>query len=191
MRAACALRRPDDCAGSVRAGREQVEPEIEVMLRVARSITGNLPDAEDLVQESLIRAFRAVDRFDGRHPRAWLLTILRHTHLNMNRRQHPDPVGDWEVLREHRPAFGAAAQPSAEQTHLDQSLGTELTRAMRALEPRFRVVVLLVDVHDLSYAEAAAALGVPVGTVMSRLSRAGNRLRAALGSELLTPGRPS
>lgn len=174
-----------------RAFREQVEPEIAVMLRVAQSITGNRPDAEDLVQESLIRAFRALDRFDGRHPRAWLLTIVRHTYLNMQRRQRPDPVGDWEVLREHRPAFGAVAQPSAEQTHLDQSLSSELTTALNELDPRFRAVVLLVDVHDLSYAEAAAALGVPVGTVMSRLSRARNRLRAALGREHLTPGRPS
>lgn len=159
------------------------------MLRVAWAITGNRPDAEDLVQESLIRAFRALDSFDGRHPRAWLLTIVRHTHLNMSRRQRPDPVDDWEMLREHRPAFGPATQSSAEQTHLDQSFSDELTTALDGLDPRFRAAVLLVDVYDLSYAEAAAALGVPVGTVMSRLSRARNRLRAALGRQRLTPGR--
>ncbi len=56
-----------------RAFREVVEPEIEVMLRVARGLTGNAADAEDLVQESRVRAFKAIDRFDGRYPRAWLL----------------------------------------------------------------------------------------------------------------------
>ena len=63
--------------------------------------------------------------------------------------------------------------------------------ALAGLDERFRETVVLVDVHDLSYAEAAAVLGVPVGTVMSRLSRGRNRLRAALGPTFLTPGRPS
>lgn len=179
----------DDARG--RAFREHVEPEIEVMLRVALSLTRKRADAEDLVQESLIRAFRALDSFDGRHPRAWLLTIVRRTHLNMNRRQRPDPVGDWDVLGEQRAAFGASAAASAEQAHLDGSLSCHLTDALKDLDPKFRAVVFLVDIHDLSYAEAAAVLDVPVGTVMSRLSRARNRLRAALGPELLIPGRSS
>ncbi|MGA8046278.1 MAG: RNA polymerase sigma factor [Dermatophilaceae bacterium] len=170
------------------AFREHVEPEIEVMLRVALTLTRERADAEDLVQEALIRAFRAIESFDGRHPRAWLLTILRRTHLNLNRRQRPDPVGDWEVLGENRPAFGASTASSAEQAHLDSTLSSQLTDALEGLDPKFRAAVFLVDVHDLTYAEAAAVLGVPVGTVMSRLSRARNRLRAALGPELLTPG---
>jgi RNA polymerase sigma-70 factor, ECF subfamily len=174
-----------------RAFREHVEPEIEVMLRVALSLTRRRADAEDLVQESLIRAFRALDTFDGRHPRAWLLTIVRRTHLNMNRRQRPDLVADWDVVGDQRPPFGASTAASAEQAHLDGSLSSHLTTALKDLDPRFRAVVFLVDIHDLSYAEAAAVLGVPVGTVMSRLSRARNRLRAALGPELLTPGRSS
>jgi len=174
-----------------RAFREYVEPEIDVMLRVAHGLTGNRADAQDLVQEPLVRAFRAVESFDGRHPRAWLLTIVRHTHLNMNRRTRPDPVGDWEVLRGQRPAFGAAVQPSAEQDYLDRSLDASLTQALRALDPRFRAVVVLVDVEGLSYSQAAAALGLPVGTVMSRLSRGRDRLRAAVGRELLTPERLS
>lgn len=171
------------------AFREQVEPEIEVMLRVALSLTRNRADAEDLVQESLLRAYRALDRFDGRHPRAWLLTIVRHTHLNMQRRKRPDPVGDWDLVRGSRPAFGASIQPSAEDAHLDGEIGEQLTKALADLDPRFRVTVILVDVHDLSYAEAAAVLGVPVGTVMSRLSRGRDRLRRALGPQTLTPGR--
>nr|WP_269813162.1 sigma-70 family RNA polymerase sigma factor [Ornithinimicrobium sediminis] len=172
-----------------RAFRQFVEPEIEVMLRVARSLTGNATDAEDLVQESLIRAFRAVDRFDGRYPRAWLLTILRRTHINMHRRRRPDTIDDWAMIRDARPAFGAAEHPSAEDAWIDSTLNPPLADAVAALDPKFRATLILVDVHDLSYADAAAVLGVPVGTVMSRLSRARDRIRRRLGPSALTPGR--
>lgn len=171
-----------------RSFREFVEPEIEVMLRVARTMTAADADAEDLVQESLLRAYRGLHRFDGRHPRAWLLTILRNTNANMHRRQRPVSVDDVEILRASRPAFGAAELPSAEQSFLDEELDERLHAALAALDPRFRATLILVDVHDLSYAEAAAALDVPVGTVMSRLSRARQRLRRALGPTHLSRG---
>lgn len=173
---------------AARAFRVQVEPEIGVMLRVALSLTGSRADAEDLVQESLIRAFRGLGSFDGRHPRAWLLTILRNTNVNLHRRQRPGLVEDWDALHRSRPAFGAAAPASPEDIVLDGMLDEGLAAALAELDPRFRAVVLLVDVHELSYAEAAAALGVPVGTVMSRLSRGRDRLRRRLGPHLLTPG---
>ncbi len=171
-----------------RAFGEVVEPEIEVMLRVARSITRNAADAEDLVQESLVRAFRAIDRFDGRHPRAWLLTIVRNTHANMHRRRRPIAVDDWELIHASRPAFGAPASPGAEEAFVVEELDGALEEAVAALDTKFRSVLVLVDVHDLSYAEAAAVLGVPVGTVMSRLSRARKRVRKALGPTF-TPDR--
>lgn len=173
----------------LRAFADVVEPEIEVLLRVGRSLTGSDTDAEDLVQETMIRAFGAIDRFDGRHPRAWLLTILRRTHLNMHRRQRPSTVGDWEVLRHARPAFGGTHAPSAEDRALAEDLDPALRTAMAALDERFRAAVVLVDVHDLSYADAAAVLDVPVGTIMSRLSRARTRLRAALAADSSRPGR--
>lgn len=173
----------------LRSFRAVVEPEIEVLLRVGRSLTGSETDAEDLVQETMIRAFGAVDRFDGRHPRAWLLTILRRTHLNMNRRQRPSAIGDWDLVQGARPAFGRTEAPSAEESALDAHLAPALQSALAALDPRFRAVVVLVDVHDLSYADAAAVLDVPVGTVMSRLSRARARLRAALVEAGHRPGK--
>ncbi len=168
--------------------RDQVEPEIPVMLRVALSLTGNRADAEDLVQESLVRAFRALDSFDGRHPRAWLLTIVRNTNVNLHRRQRPGLVEDWDLVRSSRPAFGAQTQASPEDIVLDSVLDERLAEAVAELDPRFRAALILVDVQDLSYAEAAAVLGVPVGTVMSRVSRARDRLRRRLGPQLLTPG---
>lgn len=162
------------------AFRTHVEPELGVLFRVALTITGSPADAEDLVQETLIRAFRALDTFDGRHPRAWLLTILRNTHKNMHRRRRPDLVEDWAVLGEARPAFGTSRHTSAEETVMDGMLNEDLEAAVARLDPRFRTVLLLVDVDQLTYAEAAEALGVPVGTIMSRLNRARTRVRAHL-----------
>lgn len=169
-----------------RAFGEVVEPEIEVMLRVARSITGSTADAEDLVQESLVRAFRAIDRFDGRHPRAWLLTIVRNTNANMHRRRRPIAVDDWELIHASRPAFGTAQAPAAEELYVREELDGALRDAVADLDPKFRTALVLVDVHDLSYAEAAAVLDIPVGTVMSRLSRARQRVRKALGPTFTT-----
>ena len=182
--------RPADDAARKSSFRDLVEPEIEVLLRVAltMTITSNTSDAEDLVQETLLRAYRAIDRFDGRHPRAWLLTILRNTNANMHRRQRPGTIGDWELIRTARPAFGRAELPSAEDSFMDHEMHADLDAAVRALDRRFRAALILVDVHDLSYAEAAAVLGVPVGTVMSRLSRARDRVRKSLRFSPLTRG---
>jgi RNA polymerase sigma-70 factor (ECF subfamily) len=162
------------------AFKTHVEPELEVLLRVGLTLTGSSADAEDLVQETLIRAFRALDTFDGRHPRAWLLTILRNTNMNMHRRRRPDLVDDWAVLGDPRPAFGASRHASAEETVLDDILNEDLEAAVNSLDARFRTVLLLVDVDRLAYAEAAEVLGVPVGTIMSRLNRARARVRAHL-----------
>ena len=165
------------------AFRLYVEPEIEVLLRVARTLTDSWAEAEDLVQETLVRAWRSVERFDGAHPRAWLLTILRHTNLNMRRRRRPDLVEDAETRFGSRPAFGGRTQmPSAEEQLVDNLLPADLEAAVRTLDHRFRSVLVLVDLHALSYAETAEVLGLPVGTVMSRLSRARDRVRKHLKS---------
>jgi RNA polymerase sigma-70 factor, ECF subfamily len=157
-----------------------VEPEIPVLLRVARTLTGSAADADDLVQETLIRAYRALGSFDGRHPRAWLLTILRNTASNLRRRTRPDLVEDWDALADPRPAFGASRPHAADQPVIDAALDSDVAAALRALDDRFRVVLVLVDVHGLTYAECGDALGIPVGTVMSRLSRARDRMRTHL-----------
>lgn len=159
------------------AFRTYVEPELAVLLRVARTLTGSASDAEDLVQETLIRAWRSADRFDGRHPRAWLFTILRNTNMNMNRRQRPVTVEDPAVLSRARPAFGSTPARGPEDEALWPYLTDVLDRAVTALDVRFRTVLLLIDVDQLTYAEAAEVLQLPIGTVMSRLSRARNRVR--------------
>ncbi len=164
-------------AGSTARFERYVVPEIDVMLRVARSITTDAAEAEDLVQDSLLRAYRAIDGFDGRHPRAWLLTIVRNTNINRNRRQRPVLVDDPDA-REVEASAGAAA--SVEDAYLDRSFDAEVEASLRALGADARRVIELVDLAGLSYAEAAEVLGVPVGTVMSRLHRARRRIREDL-----------
>lgn len=161
------------------AFRRYVVPELPVLLRVARRITGDAVDAEDLVQETLIRAYRAVDRFDGRYPRAWLLTILRNTWRNMNRRTRPHllDIGD-EMLAV--PAAGADGRGGAEELVVDGAIDAQLAAEFRRLPDHHRAIVTLVDIDGLSYQEAADVLGIPTGTVMSRLHRARRRLRKRL-----------
>jgi RNA polymerase sigma-70 factor (ECF subfamily) len=172
--------RIESTAARQHAFRTYVEPEIEMLLRVAATLTASWADGEDLAQDTLIRAYRAMGTFDGAHPRAWLLTILRRAHLNSLRRQRPDLAGEQSELDGQRPAFGAAVQPSPEETVTGRVFDEDVDRALAALDEKFRTVLLLVDVDQLSYAEAAELLGVPVGTVMSRLSRARERVRSHL-----------
>lgn len=166
--------------------REHVVPELDVLLRVARRLTGSPDTAEDLVQETLIRAYRAVDRFDGRHPRAWLLTILRNTWKNMNRRARPLFADDPEEPLNRAAARGADGRTGAEEQVVDAGFDQQLAQALTDLAPIHQQVVLLVDVDGLSYQETADVLGVPTGTVMSRLHRARRQLRTRLEREGFT-----
>ena len=162
------------------AFRRFVEPEIPVLLRVARSLTGNSADAEDLMQETLIKAFGALDSFDGAHPRAWLLTILRNTAHNVWRKKKPDYVDDWTLLPEYKPAFNAQSPRSAEDEALSGVVDPAIASAVNGLAEEFRSVLILVDVEGFSYSECAEILGIPIGTVMSRRSRAVAKVRKSL-----------
>ena len=157
-----------------------VEPEIPVLLRVARSLTGGSADAEDLVQEALIKAYGALDNFDGVNPRAWLLTILRNAAHNAWRKKKPDYVDDWTLLPDFKPAFNAEPPPSAEEDALSRVVDPALIKAVNGLAAQFRAVLILIDVEGFSYAECSEILGIPVGTVMSRRSRAVTKVRKSL-----------
>jgi len=170
-----------------------VLPELEVMYRVARSLTRNPTDAEDLVQDTLIRAYKAIDRFDGRYPRAWLLTIMRNAQLNRVRRKRP------ELMRDPDLTMKRVADTSEEGRNVeDQVLGSvfdeRVESALVALPEKFRTVIEMVDMNGLAYQEAADVIGVPVGTVMSRLHRGRKRIRddlEAAGITRRSPGSPS
>ena len=161
------------------AFRRYVVPELPVLLRVARRIAGDPTTAEDLVQETLIRAYRAVERFDGRHPRAWLLTIMRNTWRNMNRKTRPQLLDTADDMLSV-PATGADGRGGAEEQVVDSMIDAELVAGLRSLSANHRAIVTLVDIDGLTYQEAADVLGIPSGTVMSRLHRARRRLRARL-----------
>ncbi len=167
---------------------EQVLPEVEVLLRVALSLTRHSADAEDLVQDTLLRAWRSLDSFDGRHPRAWLLTILRNAQISRNRRQRPVLMDDPDLTLERHAATGPA-YASAEDVVVDGMFDAAVEAAVRDLPARFRETLMLVDVHGLTYAAAAEVLDVPEGTVMSRLHRARRRVRTSLAGSGLAPRR--
>ena len=156
-----------------------VTPELDVLYRVAYSITRNNADAEDLVQDTLLRAYRAIERFDGRYPRAWLLTIMRNAQVNRVRRKRPELMHDPDETMS-RMADESAEAADAETQLMDQEFEAPIEAALNALPEKFRKVVELVDLNELSYQEAADALGIPVGTVMSRLHRARRNIRAHL-----------
>lgn len=165
-----------------------VVPEISVLYRVALSLTGQKVEAEDLVQDTLVRAFRAADRFDGAHPRAWLLTILRRAHLNRVRVRRPVLLRDGESVQRNLENTGPTAA-SAEEVAISEEFEAVVADALRALPDKHRAVVTLVDIEGLSYQEAADVLGVPRGTVMSRLHRARARMRDRLDVAGLAPRR--
>jgi len=157
-----------------------VVPELDVMYRVALALTRNPADAEDLVQETLLRAFRAIERFDGKHARAWLLTILRNANINRVRKHRLE-------LPTSEASSHASIEPAdvrgPEVVVVDEAFDSIVAEAFNALPHKFRDVVGLVDIDGLSYAECAIALRIPVGTVMSRLHRARARMKKRLELE--------
>jgi RNA polymerase sigma-70 factor, ECF subfamily len=164
---------------------ELIVPEMPFLARVSRSMSRSAAEGEDLAQDTLVKAFRAMDRFDGRHPKAWLARIARNTAINRDRRNREFLLAEDGVI-EPEQAPGETDDP--EQLVLSAEIDSELRDALDELPPAFRVVVQLVDVEGFSYQEAADALEIPVGTVMSRLHRARTRLRRALSRTHLDRG---
>ncbi len=165
-----------------------VLPEVDVMYRVAMSLTRNSADAEDLVQDTMLRAYRAIDRFDGQYPRAWLLTILRNAQVNRVRRKRPELLRDPDVTMQ-RVADTSEGGRAAEDLVVELGFDAEVEKAFGELPDKFREVMELVDIRGLSYQEAADELGVPVGTIMSRLHRARKRVKKQLEAAGLGPRR--
>jgi RNA polymerase sigma-70 factor (ECF subfamily) len=152
-----------------------VLPELDVLYRTAWSLTRADAEAQDLVQDTLLRAFRAIDRFDGRYPRAWLLTIMRNANINRARKKKPDLLDDPDATFERSRDFADDDDP--ESLVVDPVFDAAVEDAFAALPDNFREIVELVDLNGLAYQEAAELLDIPVGTVMSRLHRARKRIR--------------
>ena len=149
---------------------------LDSLYGTALRLSGNAADAEDLVQETYLKAFRASNQFQpGTNLKAWLFTILHNTFLNRRRQAVKEPVGvePEEIDRASVSLNSVSLTP--EELLLRDTLDADLQAALDALPDTFRQAVWLRDVEEFSYAEIAAILGVPIGTVMSRISR-GRRL---------------
>jgi RNA polymerase sigma-70 factor, ECF subfamily len=164
-------------AESGRHFEEWIVPEMGFLSRVARSMSRSQAEADDLAQDTLVKAFRAIDSFDGRYPRAWLARIARNTAINRDQRNREFLLAEDGTV-EPEPSPERVEDP--QEIVVSQEMDGVLREALEQLPGAFRVIVQLVDVEGLSYQEAADALDVPIGTVMSRLHRARARLRRAL-----------
>ena len=154
---------------------------VDALHRLARYLTGRDADAEDLVQETYARAFAAAAQFvPGTNMKAWLFRILRNTFINDYRRRQKEPVAMDLESGESGLALRAASDEDPEGTFFSQIVDEKVLEAIDRLPEDFREVLVLSDVENLSYAEIAAMMKLPVGTVKSRLFRARRQLQSAL-----------
>jgi len=159
---------------------------LDILYNTALRMTGNVPDAEDLVQETFLRAYRFFDKFkEGTNCKAWLFKIMKNNYINRFRKKAREPttvsfeqlegtqVAESEVL----PAASAEAQLNPD---LDKLVEDDVKYALESLPPDFKMAVILSDIADFSYKEIAEIMGTPIGTVRSRLSRARGVLQTRL-----------
>jgi RNA polymerase sigma-70 factor (ECF subfamily) len=151
---------------------------LDALYRTALRMTRSEADAEDLVQETYIRALRFREQFTlGTNMKAWLFRILTNTFINTYRRKASQPdvtdlegVDEFSLYRRMADDRAASTSPDPEAELLNSVVDTEVTDALEELPEKFRTTVLL-DVEGFSYKEIAEMLGIPIGTVMSRLHR--------------------
>jgi RNA polymerase sigma-70 factor, ECF subfamily len=164
---------------------DKVLPHLDDALSLARWLTGNLSDAEDVVQDACIRAYGAIETHKDGSPRAWLLAIVRNTAftwLAKNRSKDLIMTDDIQVFEQAaRDRTAGPADPSPEAAVIAKSDAARLHQAIAALPLPYREVLVLREIEDLSYAEIASVMSVPAGTVMSRLARARRMLIDGLG----------
>ena len=166
-----------------------VLPHLADAYALARWLTGDRADAEDVVQEACLRAFRGIGGFAGVNGRAWVLTIVRHaayTWLGKNRSASLVMVDDLEAVEQKRSSAGAAleqAPQTPEAELIAKADARRLEAAIAELPVPFRETLVLRDVQGLDYREIAEVTKVPIGTVMSRLARARRRLIERIGTD--------
>ncbi|WP_026595544.1 sigma-70 family RNA polymerase sigma factor [Methyloferula stellata] len=164
---------------------ETVMPHLDDALTLARWLTGNATDAQDVVQEACLRAFKALERGAVENPRAWLLAITRNAAFTWLARNRPkslvltaDPDMEETTFAGERPETPEEAVIAATDVH-------RMEEAMAALPQAYRETIVMREINGLAYRDIAELTGVPIGTVMSRLARARNLLIAALAEPRL------
>ena len=173
---------------------QDVVPFMGQLYPAALRMTKNASDAEDLVQETIAKAYAGFHQFrPGTNLRAWLHRILANTFINTYRKRRREPtaplgtdVGDWPDGADRL----AAPARSAEAEALDRLSDSEVLGALRDLPEDFRVAIYLADIEGYPYREIAEMMGTPIGTVMSRLHRGRGRLREKLAGYAPKQGLP-
>ena len=160
---------------------QAILPHLDAAYNLARWLTRNDQDAEDVVQEACLRAFQFLGGFHGEHGRAWLLTIVRNT-CSTWREHHRGKLA--ATTFDERIHSGAAPAANPESPLLQSEDKQLLRQALEELPPDHREVIVLRELEGLSYKEIAGIAGIPLGTVMSRLARARERLQQVLAGHL-------
>ena len=152
---------------------EVILPHLNAAYNLARWLTRNEHDAEDVVQEACMRAYRFFDGYRGGDGKSWLLEVVRNTCFTLHRREKKNLTSVEFDEAAHGKGLGA---PSAEELLIEASRRGILQDCIEALPEPFREVVVMRELEEMSYQQIAGVAGVPAGTVMSRLSRARKRL---------------
>jgi RNA polymerase sigma factor (sigma-70 family) len=159
-------------------------PHLDAAYNLARWLSGSPTDADDVVQEAFLRAFRFFDGYEGDNPRAWLLAIVRNTWFTEWRRQHnradSTPYDDSLNVDDQLPGWADESGDDPEKLAVRQDETELVHRALATLPVEYREVIVLRELEDMSYKDVAAVAGIPMGTVMSRLSRARRLLCTAV-----------
>jgi RNA polymerase sigma-70 factor, ECF subfamily len=164
---------------------QTVMPHLDAAYNLARWLAGNDHDAQDVVQEASLRAFRFFGSFRGENARAWLLTIVRHTFYNWLQKNRPREITG-ELDDEALAVEDVSA--NAEAINLRLADAAVVRDAIAGLPVEFREIVVLREMEALSYKEIAGLADVPIGTVMSRLARARKQLQKHLAGEFKPGG---
>jgi RNA polymerase sigma-70 factor (ECF subfamily) len=163
-----------------------VLPNLDAAYNLAHWLTGNRTDAEDVVQDASLRAFRGIRGFAGGSTRAWVLSIVRNTAYSWLRQNCPAAIVFVEDLEAVEAAHARPGGPDVETPEAELIAKTDaehLRAAIAALPMPFRETLVLRDIEGLDYREIAEATEAPIGTVMSRLARARRRLIATIGEK--------
>jgi RNA polymerase sigma-70 factor (ECF subfamily) len=175
---------------------QAIMPHLDAAYNLARWLTRNDSDAQDVVQDACLRAFKYFDSFEGENPSAWLLAIVRNTCFTWMRRNRPseEVVGsdaiDDDTAGNAEPLLGGGSRELATDPETRLIEGRDRTRVnelVARLPAEFREVIVLREIEDLSYREIADIAGIPIGTVMSRLSRGREKLRRHMDGEATRP----
>ena len=159
---------------------QTVMPHLNAAYNLARWLTRNGDDAEDLVQEAYLRAFRSFDTFQGQDGRAWLLAVVRNTCFTWLRKKGNQPTAEFDEQMHS----AADQSPNAESVLLNQAALGSLHGCLETLPLEFREAIVLRELEELSYKEISDIARVPVGTVMSRIARGRKRLQQCLEGAL-------